>query len=352
MMFRGAQDTDLQEPGMAQGHGPSLLRVENLTKAYPVGNFLDLWRGRARSLAAVRDISFSIAPGEAFALVGESGCGKSTAARAILRLTEPTSGRVLFRDEDVTRASPARMRELRRAMQIVFQDPMSSLNPKRTIGQALAEPLAVHGVARGEEAHRRVQAALDEVGLPSDAAGKHPHQFSGGQRQRIGIARALILGPELLVADEPVSALDVSIQAQVLLLLQDLQRKRRMGMLFISHDLGVVRLLCQRVAVMYLGRIVEIGPVADVFDAPMHPYTRALRDASPVPEPGRTVLPRLTGDVPSPLNPPSGCPFHPRCAKATDLCRVQHPAWTASPDGLRGVACHHPEPAPSMHIQS
>ncbi|WP_431283415.1 ABC transporter ATP-binding protein [Humitalea sp. 24SJ18S-53] len=315
----------------------ALLQVKDLSKHFSVTRGFP--KRRTITVRAVDGISFDIRPGEAFGLVGESGCGKSTAARALLRLIEPDSGRVLYRGQDVTAASGGDLRVLRRKMQIVFQDPYSSLNPRQTIGSALIEPLTLHGIARGAAARDRAAALLEEVGLPPSALDKFPHEFSGGQRQRIGIARALTVEPELIVADEPVSALDVSVQAQVLLLLRDLQRRRGLSFLFVSHDLSVVRWFCDRVAVMYLGRIVEQGPVDRVLSAPMHPYARMLRDASPVPDPAlRGALPRIVGELPSAAAPPSGCHFHPRCPSAMPRCSVESPGWTGVPDG--GVACH------------
>jgi len=291
---------------------------------------------------AVEDVSFRIHEGEAFGLVGESGCGKSTAARALLRLIEPDAGRIAWRGEDVRAAEGARLKALRRRMQIVFQDPYSSLDPRQSVGSALMEPMHVHGIATGAEARRRAAALLEEVGLPPAALDRFPHEFSGGQRQRIGIARALTVEPELIVADEPVSALDVSVQAQVLLLLKELRRRRGLAFLFVSHDLSVVRWFCDRVAVMYLGRIVEEGPAARVLADPLHPYARMLRDASPVPDPSRRgAMPRILGEIPSAANPPPGCPFHPRCTHATELCAREMPRWTAAPgEGQGGVACH------------
>jgi oligopeptide/dipeptide ABC transporter ATP-binding protein len=290
---------------------------------------------RTVTVRAVEDVSFSIAHGEAFGLVGESGCGKSTAARALLRLIEPDGGEVRFRGEDVRAARGAALKTIRRKMQIVFQDPYSSLNPRQTIGSALTEPMRVHGIATGAEARRRAAALLEEVGLPPNALDRFPHEFSGGQRQRIGLARALTVEPELIVADEPVSALDVSVQAQVLLLLKELRARRGLAFLFVSHDLSVIRWFCDRVAVMYLGRIVEEGSSAQVLAAPRHPYAQMLRDASPVPDPSlRGVLPRIIGEIPSAANPPPGCPFHPRCAEAMPVCREVRPAF------VDGVACH------------
>ena len=303
-----------------------------------------LLRPQTTTIRAVDGLTFHVAAGEAFGLVGESGCGKSTAARAILRLIEPDRGGIRFAGQDVRAARGMVLTALRRRMQIVFQDPYSSLNPARTIGQTLAEPLRVHGLARGGDALARAGALLEEVGLPAAAVSRYPHAFSGGQRQRIGIARALALQPDLVVADEPVSALDVSVQAQVLMLLKELQARRNLAFVFVSHDLAVVRWFCSRVAVMYLGRIVEQGTVSQVFARPRHPYTRVLRDASPVPDPaGRGALPRVSGEIPSAANPPSGCHFHPRCGRMTERCRIEYPAWTG--DAADGYACYHPEEA-------
>jgi len=321
-----------------------LLEVRNLVKTFAARRG---FMGRdAGTVHALSDISFAVAPGEAFGLVGESGCGKSTAGRAILRLIEPDSGRVLFKEKDVFTADSRRMRALRREMQIVFQDPYSSLNPRRTIGQTLSEPMRVHGLGTAKEIRAKLRAVLAEVGMPVDAAEKYPHEFSGGQRQRIGIARALVLEPELIVADEPVSALDVSIQAQILVLLRGLQQRRNLSFVFISHDLGVVRHFCRTVAVMYLGRIVERAPVPAIFDQPMHPYTRALRSASPVPDPkSKVIMMKLEGEVASALSPPTGCHYHPRCPRAMPICKDVYPSWVqVTPD--HGVACHlYPAPA-------
>ena len=316
-----------------------LLEVRDLVKHFTSARRLF---GRGETVVrAVDGVTLQVAAGEAFGLVGESGCGKSTVARTLLRLVEPDAGEIRFDGQDVRSARGHALTALRRRMQIVFQDPYSSLNPRRTIGRTLAEPLQVHGILRGAAARDRAASLLDEVGLPSSALERYPHEFSGGQRQRIGIARTLALEPDLVVADEPVSALDVSVQAQVLLLLRDLQARRGLAFLFVSHDLGVVRWFCARVGIMYLGRIVEDGPVARVFAAPRHPYARMLRDASPVPDPtARGNLQRIAGEIPSAANPPSGCHFHPRCPRASELCAREYPGWTRGEGG--GFACHHP----------
>jgi peptide/nickel transport system ATP-binding protein len=315
-----------------------VLTVTGLRKFFTVKRGFP--RASSVTVRAVDGISFAVGDGEAFGLVGESGCGKSTAGRAVLRLVEPDDGAIVFKGEDVRQAGKERLRVLRRKLQIVFQDPYASLNPRRMIGKALTEPMLVHGIADRAEGAARAEALLAEVGLPVGAMTRYPHEFSGGQRQRIGIARALTLEPELIVADEPVSALDVSIQSQILLLLQKLQERRRLAFVFISHDLGVVRYFCQSMAVMYLGRIVENGPIPEIFKEPLHPYTKMLRDASPVPDPRvKVAMLRIEGEVPSAVNPPPGCHFHTRCPHVMPICKTVYPEWRQV-DATRGVACH------------
>jgi oligopeptide/dipeptide ABC transporter ATP-binding protein len=318
----------------------SLLEVEDLVVHHTRRTgFLGT---KKETVQAVNGVSFAIAPNETLGLVGESGCGKTTLARAVLRLIEPTAGRVAFDGTDVLALRPEPLRRLRRRMQIVFQDPVSSLNPRMTIGAAVREGIAIHKLAQGAEADRRVEQLLDEVGLPRDAVHRYPHEFSGGQRQRAGIARALAVEPDFIVCDEPVSALDVSVQAQVLNLLADLQQRRGLSFLFISHDLAVVRHVAPRVAVMYLGRLVEVGASDVVYREPKHPYTSALLSAVPVPDPqtrrARIVLP---GDPPSPVNPPSGCPFHPRCPHPLKdaQCAAERPPLALKSSGQL-AACH------------
>ena len=315
-----------------------VLQVENLKKHYPVkSGFL---RRTTGTVFAVDGVSFSIAPGQTLGLVGESGCGKSTVARAIMRLVAPTSGRVLVEGTDIATLSKAALRPYRRQMQMVFQDPFSSLNPRMSAGDIVAEPLLVHGVAQGDQARVRVAELFSQVGLRPAQMGNFPHQFSGGQRQRISIARALALNPRLIVADEPVSALDVSIQAQVINLLMDLQRDQGLAYLFIAHDLAVVEHIAHQVAVMYLGRIVEIADKITLFRNPVHPYTKALLSAVPVPDPRlkrRKQL--LEGDVPSPMRPPPGCPFHTRCPMVMARCKIDVPVLTERAAG-QWAACH------------
>ncbi|MEJ8547470.1 dipeptide ABC transporter ATP-binding protein [Brevibacillus borstelensis] len=315
-----------------------LLIVKNLKKYYPITG--GVFGREVGVVKAVDDVSFTVKKGETFGLVGESGCGKSTTGRSLLRLIEPTSGEVLFDGTDVMSLQGEALRKMRRNMQIVFQDPFASLNPRHNIAKILEEPLQVHGIGSASERKQRVAEMLEVVGLSSYHATRYPHQFSGGQRQRIGIARALMLNPKLIVADEPVSALDVSIQSQVLNLMQDLQRNLGLTYLFIAHDLSVVRHISDRVGVMYLGRMVELTKSEELYRNPLHPYTRALLSAVPSPDPDaareRIIL---QGDVPSPANPPAGCTFHTRCPHATDECRQVRPEFR-DVGGGHFVACH------------
>ena len=323
----------------------TLIQVRDLVKHYESGG---LFRGSAPPVRAVQGVSFEVGRGETLALVGESGCGKSSVGRTILRLQEPTSGSAVFEGVELFALDRAALRKMRRRMQIIFQDPYSSLNPRMTVGAAIAEGIEIHRLASGRDVGRRVGALLEEVGLDPAYAGRYPHEFSGGQRQRIGIARALAVEPSFVVCDEPVSALDVSVQAQVLNLLADLQRERGLSYLFIAHDLAVVRQIARRVAVMYLGRIVEEGPTEALLREPRHPYTVALLSAVPVPDPERQrsrIV--LSGDLPSPSRPPPGCPFHPRCFHPlrSERCRTELPPLR--PVGTTSAACHYAESTPA-----
>jgi oligopeptide transport system ATP-binding protein len=316
----------------------SLLSTRNLQKYFGVGGgFLS---SRRQAVRAVDGVSLDFAEGETLGIVGESGCGKSTLGRLLLRLLEPTAGSVLFDGTDLATLGREELRRKRRDMQIIFQDPYASLNPRMRVGKIIGEGLAVHGLAAGVERKDRVMALMARVGLGADAFDRYPHEFSGGQRQRIGIARALAVGPRFIVADEPVSALDVSIQAQILNLLAELQDELNLAFAFISHDLRVVRHVSHRVAVMYLGRIVELAPAADLYVNAQHPYTQALLSAVPrIDKTKRHERIVLTGDIPSPMDPPSGCPFHPRCPVAEDRCKREVPQLRDGGGGHQ-TACH------------
>ncbi len=339
-----ATDSPATSPNPAKGE--PLLKVENLVKHFPIKK--GLLKRQVAAVQAVDGLSFDVRAGETLGVVGESGCGKSTMGRLITRLLEPTAGRVEFEGQDITHLSTGGMRPLRRDVQMIFQDPYSSLNPRHNIGTIVGAPFRLQGVKPEGGVKRAVQELLEKVGLNPEHYNRYPHEFSGGQRQRIGIARALALKPKLVVADEPVSALDVSIQAQVVNLLDDLQDELGLTYVIIAHDLSVIRHVSDRIAVMYLGKIVELADRDDLYARPMHPYTKALLSAVPVPDPKRRGVKSerilLRGDVPSPIDPPKGCRFHTRCWKATELCATKEPPLIQLDTGHQ-VACHHPENA-------
>jgi oligopeptide/dipeptide ABC transporter ATP-binding protein len=322
--------------------GAPLIELRHVKKYFPIRKGV-LSREVAR-VHAVDDISFAVREGETLGLVGESGCGKSTLGRTIVRLLEPTAGQILFQGQAIEDMGPRRLRPLRREMQMVFQDPYASLNPRKRVGSIIGDPLKIHKIGDKAQRKAQVEELLETVGLSPEHYNRFPHEFSGGQRQRIGIARALALRPKLVVADEPVSALDVSIQAQMLNLLEDLQNEFKLTYIFVAHDLGVVRHVSDRIAVMYLGKLVELSPAEELYTRPIMPYTEALLSAVPIPDPDLARARKrivLEGDVPSPINPPSGCRFHPRCRYATQVCKEIEPPLTDYGNGHL-AACHHP----------
>ncbi|ANB58349.1 hypothetical protein GFC29_3381 [Anoxybacillus sp. B7M1] len=315
-----------------------LLQVKDLKKYFPITG--GVFSKKIGEVKAVDDLTFTVYKGETLGIVGESGCGKSTTGRMLLRLIEPTEGSIVFENQEITNLSKQELRKVRRDMQMVFQDPFASLNPRHTVEKILEEPLIVHGIGSKQERKKKVYEMLEVVGLGSYHAKRYPHQFSGGQRQRIGIARALMTRPKLIIADEPVSALDVSIQAQVLNLLEDLQKEFGLTYIFIAHDLGVVRHISDRVGVMYLGRMVELADSDVLYESPKHPYTKALLSAVPIPDPEyQQERQLLTGDLPSPSNPPKGCAFHTRCSACMDICKTTRPTLQEVEKG-HYVACH------------
>ncbi|MFI2258332.1 ABC transporter ATP-binding protein [Streptomyces tubercidicus] len=341
---KGAETSDAPS-GVSSATEP-LLSVRGLVRHFPIRK--GLLKRQVGAVQAVDGIDFDVRPGETLGVVGESGCGKSTMGRLITRLDEPTGGSIEFQGQDITQLSPGRLRPMRRDVQMIFQDPYGSLNPRHTIGGIVSTPFRLQGVEPEGGVKKEVQRLLELVGLSPEHYNRYPHEFSGGQRQRIGIARALALKPRLVVADEPVSALDVSIQAQVVNLMDDLQEELGLTYVIIAHDLSVIRHVSDRIAVMYLGKIVELADRQALYETPMHPYTKALLSAVPVPDPKRrTQRDRilLKGDVPSPINPPSGCRFRTRCWKATEVCTTTEPPLVALRSGHQ-VACHHPENAP------
>jgi oligopeptide transport system ATP-binding protein len=330
-----------------RSNGAPLLEVNDLVKHFPIQGGV-LFNRAVGAVRAVDGVSFSIAPGQTLGLVGESGCGKSTLARTVLQLLRPTSGSVRFEGQEIAGKGRSELRPLRRQMQMIFQDPYASLNPRKRIEQIVGDPMRLHGIAEGKEVRKRSEELLERVGLAPEHISRFPHEFSGGQRQRIGIARALALRPKLIIADEPVSALDVSIQAQIINLLEDLQEEFNLTYIFVAHDLGVVRHVADRVAVMYLGKIVELGPAAEVYSSPVHPYTEALLSAVPIPDPraNRERTERvLEGDVPSPADPPQACRFHTRCPYMTEICAEVEPEFI-NHRGRQWAACHHPRNVP------
>lgn len=322
--------------------GEPILEIRDLHMHFPVHE--GVFNRTAKFCKAVDGITLTLNAGETLGLVGESGCGKSTLGKCIVRLNQPTSGEIIFEGTDLAPLSRKKLKPLRRHLQMVFQDPVESLNARHTIGEILTEPFIIHGIGNAESRRASVAALLARVGLPANAADRYPFEFSGGQRQRIGLARAIALNPRVLVCDEPVSALDVSIQSQVLNLFLELQREMGLSYIFIAHNLAVVKHVSDRIAIMYLGRVVELAPADEIYQAPRHPYTRALISAIPQPEPRRKserII--MVGDVPSPIDPPSGCPFHPRCPHATDKCRTEVPALRTAPNAVGGhtVSCHY-----------
>ena len=343
------RERDVAAPSAAQleatraGGGDAILEVDRLVKHFPIkaGILFDREIGRVR---AVDDVSFTVRRGETLGLVGESGCGKSTLARSILQLIEPTSGSVRFQGREIIGLRASELRALRREMQMIFQDPYASLNPRKRVAQIVGDPMRLHGASGGDETRKAVQGLLERVGLNPEHYNRYPHEFSGGQRQRIGIARALALEPKLIIADEPVSALDVSIQAQIINLLEDLQNDFDLTYVFVAHDLSVVRHVADRIAVMYLGKIVELGPADEVYANPIHPYTLSLLSAVPIPDPRANAARDplvLEGDVPSPANPPAACRFHTRCPFATEICAEVEPQLVDHGNG-HWAACHYP----------